>query len=168
MFECMPHHWRPSDNLERSPQAGVWLLVERGSRVGSIEYGRVRGRRAFRGLTPGGQLVGYSWSLEGACDRLWEWSVRTGRGTGMSAWPWPPIQIGEVEWVVMRSSPSHPKAVVRYFPATTEAPAFYRAVTWSPTPGNRELIGYFTSLELADEAVLEDSPGRIRTVPDRP
>jgi len=163
----MPHHWRPSDHLERSPQPGVWLLVERGTRVGSIEYGRVRRQRAFRGVTPGGDVVGYSWSLERACDRLWEWSVRTGRGAGLSAWPWPPIRVSEVEWVIMRNSPSHPKALVRFFPASPERPAFYRAVTWAPASDQRELIGYFPTLELADEAVLEDPPGRISLAPER-
>ena len=76
----MTHHWRPSDHLERSPQPGVWLLVRRGARVGSVEYGRVRGQQAFRGVTAGGDLVGYAWSIERACDRLWDWSVRTARG----------------------------------------------------------------------------------------
>ena len=163
----MPHHWRPSDHLEKSPQSGVWLLVERGRRVGSIEYGKVRRRVAFRALTPTGELVGYAWSLERACDRLWEWSVRTGRGAGLTAWPWPPIQVAENEWAIMRNSPSQPKAVVRFFDATPARPAYYRAVTWAPGSEGRELIGYFLTLELADEAVLEDSPGRISTEPDR-
>jgi hypothetical protein len=165
MFDYMPHHWRPSDHLERAPQPGLWLLVRRGIRLGSVEYGRVHGRQAFRGVTPGGAIVGYSWTLELACDRLWEWSVRTGRGAGMSAWPWPPIQIGEAEWVVMRNSPSQPKALVRLVPATEERPAHYRAVTWAPSSQQRLLIGYFPTLEAADEAVLEDSPGRIVVVP---
>ena len=163
----MPHHWRPSDHLERSPQSGVWLLVERGRRVGTIQYGRVRERQAFRGLTEAGDLVGYAWSLERACDRLWEWSVRTGRGAALTAWPWPPIQIGAEEWIVMRNSPSRPKGVVRFFAATDRSPAFYRAVTWAPRSEDRALIGYYPTLELADSAILEDSPGRIAVIPDR-
>jgi len=163
----MPHHWRPSDHLERSPQPGVWLLIERGARLGSIEYGKVHHRRAFRGLTPSGDLVGYAWSLEVACDRLWDWSVRTRTGAGMTAWPWPPIQVSEVEWVIMRNSPSHPKGLVRFLPATGAQPAAYRAVTWAPRSENRQLIGYFPTLELADAAVLEDAPTRIPVAPER-
>ena len=163
----MPHHWRPSDHLERSPQPGVWLLVERGTRLGSIEYGRVRRQEAFRGITPAGELVGYARSLEGACDRLWDWSVRTRRGAGMTAWPWPPIQVSEVEWVVMRNSPSRPKGLVRFLPATAAQPAAYRAVTWAPRSENRELIGYFPTLELADASVLEDAPARMAVAPER-
>lgn len=159
----MPHHWRPSDHLERSPRSGTWLLVRRGVQLGAVEYGRVRGRQAFRAVTPSGQIVGYSWSLERACDRLWEWCVRTGRGAALSAWPWPPIQIGDSEWIIMRNSPSLPKAVVRLVAETPESPRYYRAVTWAPASDNRALIGYFPTLEAADEAVLEDSPGRIVT-----
>ena len=85
----------------------------------------------------------------------------------MTAWPWPPIQISEVEWVVMRNSPSQPKALVRHFAATASQSAHYRAVTWAPRSENRQLIGYFPSLELADAAVLEDSAARISTGPDR-
>jgi len=85
----------------------------------------------------------------------------------VTAWPWPPIQIGVDEWVVMRNSPSLPKAVVRFFEATERSPAFYRAATWAPRSEERELIGYYPTLELADSAILEDSPGRIAVVPDR-
>ena len=163
----MPHHWRPSDHLERSPQPGVWLLIERGARLGSIEYGKVHHRRAFRGLTAAGDLVGYAWSLEVACDRLWDWSVRTRRGAGMTAWPWPPIQVSEVEWVIMRNNPSQPKALVRLLPARGAQPAAYRAVTWAARSENRQLIGYFPTIELADAAVLEDAPTRIAVAPER-
>jgi len=167
MFYCMPHHWRPSDHLERSPRPGVWLLVRRGTRVGSVEYGRVRGQQAFRGVTAGGDLVGYAWSIERACDRLWDWSVRTARGGIMTAWPWPPIQVSEMEWVVMRNSPSQPKGAVRFFPATAEHPAYYRATTWSIRQSDQLLIGYYPTLDLADAAILEDPPGRIAHGPDR-
>lgn len=163
----MAHHWRPSDHLERAPQPGRWLLVERGRRIGTIEHGRVHGKRAFRGMTAGGSVVGYSWTLESACDRLWEWSVRTTKGARVSAWPWPPIQVGEVEWVIMRNSPSRPKALVRLLPARGEHPALYRAVTWSPHSRDRRLIGYYPTLALADEAVLEDPPGRIISTLER-
>ena len=163
----MPHHWRPSDHLERAPQRGVWLLVDRGTRVGTIEYGKVQHRQAFRGITAAGDLVGYARSLELACDRLWDWSVRTRKGAGMTAWPWPPIQVSETEWVVMRNSPTHPKGLVRFLPATAAQPAVYRAVTWAARSEDRQLIGYFRTLELADAAVLEDAPGLIPAGPDR-
>ena len=85
----------------------------------------------------------------------------------MSAWPWPPIRVGETEWLIMRNSPTHPKAVVRLLPATAEAAERYRAVTWAPRSEQRLLIGYFATLGAADEAVLEDSPRAIAIAPDR-
>lgn len=163
----MPHHWRPSDHLERSPQPGVWLLVRRGKHLGSVEYGRVQRRPAFRGVTPAGTVVGYARSLERACDRLWEWSIRTGAAMGLTAWPWPPIQVAEGEWVVMRNSPSLPKAVIRLLPATDARASVYRVVTWAPLSGDRKLIGYYPTLDAADEAVLEDAPAHMSNEPDR-
>lgn len=81
MFDAMSHHWRPSDGLIAGPRpGGEWFLYDHALRIGTIQYGRVGGRAAFRGLTPGGDVVGYSPSLETACDRLWEWHVLVRRG----------------------------------------------------------------------------------------
>ena len=85
----------------------------------------------------------------------------------MSAWPWSPIQISDTEWVIMRNSPTKPKALVRRFDADATHPTFFRAVTWAPTSAERKLIGYFPTLETADAAVLEDPYRDIRDGPDK-
>jgi hypothetical protein len=75
------HHWRPSDGLIAGPRpGGEWTLYDRSRLVGTVQTGKVGSKRAFRGLTPEGDLVGYAWTLESACDRLWAWHVlvRTG------------------------------------------------------------------------------------------
>ena len=77
----MTHHWRPSDDLIAGPRpGGEWFLYDRARLVGSVQYGRVTTKPAFRSVTPDGDLVGYAWTLEAACDRLWAWHVlvRTG------------------------------------------------------------------------------------------
>ncbi|MCU1412421.1 MAG: hypothetical protein JWR04_3128 [Rhodoglobus sp.] len=82
----------------------------------------------------------------------------------MSAWPWPPIQISDCEWIVMRHDRARPKAVVRRFEAN---PPYYRVVTWAARSEDRKLIGRYRSLEAADEAVLVDSPTQITDATDR-
>ncbi len=180
----MTHHWRPSDQLERAPGRSDWLLVHRGIHLGRIEYGRVARRPAFRSLTRPNTItgieavVGYAWVLETACDRLWDWSVRVSTATStamsttketpsMTAWPWPPIRLSENEWVVMRNSASHPKAVIRRLEADRGHPPFFRAVSWAPASADRRLIGYFPTLEVADLAILEDAPQLITHGPDK-
>jgi len=69
------HHWHPSDGLSPSDHAGEWMLHDRSILIGSIEHGRVAGQHAFRAVTPHRALVGYAWTLEAACDRLWAWHV---------------------------------------------------------------------------------------------
>jgi hypothetical protein len=181
------HHWRPSDQLERVPGRSEWMLVHRGIQLGRIEFGRVARRPAFRSVVrPGAGIeavVGYAWVLETACDRLWDWSVRVRTATGnhtirdnmirvkemptMAAWPWPPIRISDTEWVVMRNSASHPKAVIRRLDAEAGYPPFFRAVSWAPASADRQLIGYFPTLETADLAILEDAPQLITHGPDK-
>ena len=85
----------------------------------------------------------------------------------MSAWPWPPIQISDCEWVVMRHERTRPKAVIRRFEASAGHPVYFRVVTWAPRSEDRKLIGRYASLELADEAVLADSPTQINSGPDK-
>ncbi|MCU1439522.1 MAG: hypothetical protein JWP85_519 [Rhodoglobus sp.] len=163
----MAHHWRPSDNLEPGYQSSEWILSDRANRVGTIQFGNVRRRPAFRAVARNGSLVGYAWTLEAACDRLWGWWIRSKKGAQLSAWPWSPIQISEFEWVIMRNSPTQPKGLVRRFDADSQHPTFFRAVTWAPTSEGRQLIGYFPTLEAADEAVLEDPYRDIRDGPDK-
>lgn len=72
----MTHHWRPSDGLIAGPRpGGEWFLYDRSLFIGTIQTGKVGKKRAFRSLTPAGDLVGYAWALETACDRLWAWHV---------------------------------------------------------------------------------------------
>ena len=82
----------------------------------------------------------------------------------MSAWPWPPIQISDCEWIIMRHDRTRPKAIVRRFEAT---PPYFRVVTWAEHSEHRTLIGRYRSLEAADEAVLVDSPGAITSGGDK-
>jgi hypothetical protein len=68
--------------------------------------------------------------------------------------PWPPIRIGEAEWIIMRESTSEPAAIVRVVRIGPRNGAFYRVVTWAPTSEARTLVGYFATLAEADRAVL--------------
>ena len=77
----MAHHWRASDGLARCA-AGEWRLWDRGRLIGTIQYGRVAGRPAFRAVIRQGELeqvVGYSSSLEQCCTNFWDWDVQFGR-----------------------------------------------------------------------------------------
>ena len=141
------------------------MLSDRGVRVGTIESGRVGGVRAFRAISRGGEPVGYALELEDCCDRLWAWWVRTRKGATMSVWPWPPIRIGEEEWIIMRAEASTPRAVVRRF--VTEGREYFRVVTWSARSEERRLIGRYPSLAAADDAVLTDPPQDLRRGPDK-
>lgn len=85
----------------------------------------------------------------------------------MSAWPWPPIQVSDCEWIVMRHERTRPKAIIRRFDATTEHATYFRVVTWAPLSADRILVGRYRSLEAADEAVLVDSPAQITNGPDK-
>lgn len=80
----------------------------------------------------------------------------------MSAWPWPPIQISDCEWIVMRHERARPQAVIHRFEAKDARPAYYRVVSWAPLSADRKLLGRFPTLEAADAAVLVDSPGAMR------
>jgi len=85
----------------------------------------------------------------------------------MTAWPWPPIQISDCEWVVMRHEKSRPKAIIRLFTATPDRGAYFRVVTWALHSRDRVLIGRYATLEAADAAVLVDSPAQINHAPDK-
>lgn len=85
----------------------------------------------------------------------------------MTAWPWPPIQIGDCEWIVMRHERSRPKALIRRFDTTPERTTYFRVVTWAPLSKDRKLIGRYASLDLADGPVLVDSPAQITHGPDK-
>lgn len=74
--------------------------------------------------------------------------------------PWPPIRVGEGEWVLMRESKSEPRAVVRVVQMGPRNETFYRVVTWAPTSEARTLVGYYATLAEADRAVLF-SPGNV-------
>lgn len=82
----MTHHWRASDHLETSFRAGEWRMFDGGHLVGYLQYGRINGKPGVRGLTPDGDVIGYALTLEHACDRLWEWYVRS-RGPVLGGGP---------------------------------------------------------------------------------
>ncbi len=52
-------------------------MYDRGYFIGYIQYGRINGTPGLRGMTPEGRLLGYERELEAACDRMWEWYIRT-------------------------------------------------------------------------------------------
>jgi hypothetical protein len=62
---------------------GEWRLWDRGRLIGTIQVGRVDGRRVFRGVIRRDdreQVIGYSPTLEECCTEFWNWDVRFGRG----------------------------------------------------------------------------------------
>ncbi|MDH6182176.1 hypothetical protein M2152_002358 [Microbacteriaceae bacterium SG_E_30_P1] len=58
----------------------------------------------------------------------------------------------------MRDSKSEPAAVVRALKLGPRNETFYRVVTWAPTSKDRQLVGYFPTLAVADRAVLFTPP----------
>lgn len=87
------------------------------------------------------------------------------------AWepPWPPVQISDCEWVIIRNYAETPAALVRRFDADADHPAYFRVVTWRPTSAGRKLIGRYESLKDADRAVFFDTTNSVSptTPPDR-
>lgn len=76
------------------------------------------------------------------------------------AWrpPWPPIRIAQNEWIVMRDSKREPVAVIRALRFGPRNELFFRVVTWAPESAARTLLGYFPSLDEADQSVLFTPP----------
>lgn len=75
----MSHHWRASDGLQPAPHLGEWILYDRGTRIGYIQYGKVNKRPAFRGVIKKGeavQVIGYASTLEECCTEFWNWYIR--------------------------------------------------------------------------------------------
>ena len=68
--------------------------------------------------------------------------------------PWPPIQVADGEWIIMRDDSRRPVAVVRALRLGPRQQLFYRVVRWAPTSDGRTLVGYFESLREADQSVL--------------
>lgn len=64
--------------------------------------------------------------------------------------PWPPIQISDCEWVIVRDDPRRPAGLIRRI--DTDPPHF-RVVTWAERSEDRRLIGRFTSLAAADRSL---------------
>jgi hypothetical protein len=67
--------------------------------------------------------------------------------------PWPPTQISDCEWVIVRNYPDIPAALVRRFDATPDHSTYFRVVTWRPTSSGRVLVGRYETLKDADRAV---------------
>jgi hypothetical protein len=73
----------------------------------------------------------------------------------VSRWqpPWPPIQISECEWVILRDDRRRPRAMIRRFEFGEHGETWYRVVFWAPRSEDRRLLGWARSLETADMAV---------------
>ena len=67
--------------------------------------------------------------------------------------PWPPIQVSEHEWIIVREKKTQPTAVIRRLRLGPRSETFYRVVTWAPTAEGRELVGYYASLDEANRSV---------------
>jgi hypothetical protein len=67
--------------------------------------------------------------------------------------PWPPVQISDCEWIIIRDHPDTPAAIIRRFDATAERSSYFRVVTWRPTSSGRELVGRYGTFKEADRAV---------------
>jgi hypothetical protein len=72
--------------------------------------------------------------------------------------PWPPICIGESEWIIMRNSQREPAGVIRALGMGPRNELFYRVVTWAPTSEGRTLVGYYPTLDEADRSILFVNP----------
>jgi hypothetical protein len=70
--------------------------------------------------------------------------------------PWPPIQIAECEWIILRNHWKRPAAIVRRIEGDNGCPAHFRVVSWAPTSADRKLLGRYLTLEAADRSVLFD------------
>lgn len=68
--------------------------------------------------------------------------------------PWPPIYLGDDQWIIMRDSKREPAAIVRALRFGPRNELYYRVVTWAAASADRALVGYFPDLETADRAVL--------------
>jgi len=68
--------------------------------------------------------------------------------------PWPPIRVGEAEWIIMRDSNREPVGVVRVVKLGPRNETFYRVVTWAPASEDRQLVGYYATLAEADRSIL--------------
>ncbi len=68
-----------------------------------------------------------------------------------------PIRYDVDTWLVMRTDPVLPTAIVRRFTLKETRRDFYRVVTWDLDPEKRKLIGRYKSLDEANGAVLFDN-----------
>lgn len=80
--------------------------------------------------------------------------------------PWPPIRVGEAEWVIMRDSKTEPVGVIRVVKLGPRNETFYRVVTWAPLSADRQLVGYYATLAEADRSILFTP--KNPTMPRRP
>ena len=71
-----------------------------------------------------------------------------------------PIRYDSETWIVMRSDPVLPAAII-FRLRNPDAREFFITVRWDLDPAARRLIGRFESLEDADRSVLYDVPRPI-------
>jgi hypothetical protein len=76
-----------------------------------------------------------------------------------------PIRYDSETWIVMRSDPVLPAAVILRL-RNPDGREFFVTVKWDLDPAARRLIGRFESLEDADRAVLYDVPRPVVGRPD--
>jgi len=58
------------------------------------------------------------------------------------------------EWIIMRDSRTEPAGVIKVVQLGPRRESFYRVVTWAPTSADRTLVGYFATLQEADQSIL--------------
>ena len=81
--------------------------------------------------------------------------------------PWP-IRYDTDTWLCMRNDPVLPRAIIKRVQVidnrTSQRVEKYRAVTWDLDPSKRMLIGYFTDVGSANDAVRFDIPKNVTRV----
>jgi hypothetical protein len=68
-----------------------------------------------------------------------------------------PIRFDSDTWIVMRTDPAVPKAVIQRL-RDRKGVSQYLLVKWDLNPEKRQLMGVHSSLEAADAKVLWDTP----------
>jgi hypothetical protein len=70
-----------------------------------------------------------------------------------------PIRFDRDTWLIMRTDPVLPKAVIQRF-RDRRGTDHYLLVKWDLEPGERVLMGVYASLEKANSMVLYDLPAQ--------
>lgn len=89
-------------------------------------------------------------------ERIAQVAARPPEAYRRRAWtpPWPPIETGAGEWIIMRDDIRVPVGIIRTVKLGREQRTYFRVVTYAPASEQRELVGYFDTLDEADESIL--------------